>query len=393
MRPIALFNSLLFNPRQTPRFAMSFKASVRLGALLLLLTALSFQAEAANTTKHKKAPNKPAAMAAKAKKKPVTPIYESYAARPAAMGQVEAIASKTQLDPAWVRQVLGQARHVPAITQLVLPPAVGVPKNWRAYRERFVEPVRINAGLLFWQAHAKTLARAEATYGVPAKYIVSIIGIESLYGRNTGNFKVIDALATLAFDFPAEHPRAAARQAFFRDELEQFLVMSHRNATNPLNAKGSYAGAIGLPQFMPSSINRYAVDFDGDGKVDLFNSADDVIGSVAHYFQAFKWQPGAPTHFAIQMDPAKLDLPGLLAPDILPTFDQATLLEKGVELTPQGTVYNGKLALVELQNGSDPPSYVAGTDNFYTITRYNWSSYYAMAVIELGDAVAREMQP
>jgi membrane-bound lytic murein transglycosylase B len=273
-----------------------------------------------------------------------------------------------------------------------LPPPVGTPKNWQAYHDRFVEPVRINAGMMFWQAHAKTLARAEQMYGVPAKILVGIIGVETLYGRNTGNFRVIDSLATLAFDFPQAHPKAAARQAFFRDELGYFLAISHQNGQNPLLTKGSYAGAIGLPQFMPSSIAKYAVDFDGDGKIDLQGSVDDVIGSVAHYFQAFNWQPGLPTHYPVSFDMQKLDMPTLMGPDILPTFDVSTILAKGVVLTPEGRKHPGKLALIELQNGAEPPSYFAGTENFYAITRYNWSSYYAMAVIDLADAVAQGMQ-
>lgn len=312
------------------------------------------------------------------------PLYQT---RADVMSQVPALADATQLDPNWVRHIIGQAQYLPTVSRLVLPPAIGVKKNWRSYRERFVEPARINAGVLFWKTHEKTLERAEKEYGVPAKYIVGIIGIESLYGRHTGNFRVIDVLTTLAFDFPKEHPKASARQAFFRQELEQFLLFSKKNTTDPLLTKGSYAGATGLPQFMPSSIARFAVDFDGDGTINLQDSVSDTIGSVANYFKSFQWQPDAPTHFNIQIDPQQLDLKTLLAPDILPTFSQADLSAKGVTLLPADASYPGKLALVELQNGDDVPSYVAGTNNFYTITRYNWSSYYAMAVIDLGEAV------
>jgi membrane-bound lytic murein transglycosylase B len=322
------------------------------------------------------------------------PTFEAripYADRPEVMSQVSDISERRQLDAAWVGKVLGQAQQLPMVARLILPPAVGVAKNWNAYRERFVEPIRINSGVLFWQANAKALARAEQTYGVPAQLIVGIIGVETLYGRNTGNFRVIDALATLAFDFPKEHPRAAARQQFFKDELENYLMICQRNGTDPLRTKGSYAGAIGLPQFMPSSIAQYAVDFDGDGKIDLQNSVTDAIGSVAHYFQAFNWQPGMPTHYAMQFSSGPVDMPSLMGPDILPTFHAADLSAKGVVLSTEGLQHLGKLALIELQNGSEPPSYVVGTDNFYAITRYNWSSYYAMAVIELGKAVAEKM--
>jgi membrane-bound lytic murein transglycosylase B len=161
---------------------------------------------------------------------------------------------------------------------------------------------------------------------------------------------------------------------------------------DPLLPLGSYAGAMGMPQFLPSSWARFAVDFDGDDKIDLWNSPADVIGSVANYFKAFGWQPGMPTHYPVGFDNAKLDLDALMAPDILPTFSVASFTAKGAVLEGPALAHKGPLALVELLNGPDPASYVAGTENFYVITRYNWSSYYAMAVIELGDAVKRAMQ-
>jgi membrane-bound lytic murein transglycosylase B len=148
---------------------------------------------------------------------------------------------------------------------------------------------------------------------------------------------------------------------------------------------------MGMPQFMPSSWVRYAVDFDGDGRVDLFGSAADAIGSVASYFKAFNWQPGMPTHYPVRFDDSLLDKEALLAPDILPSFSVASFAAKGALLDGEAQNHRGPLALVELQNGEEPPSYVAGTENFYAITRYNWSSYYAMAVIELGREVAGAM--
>jgi membrane-bound lytic murein transglycosylase B len=141
---------------------------------------------------------------------------------------------------------------------------------------------------------------------------------------------------------------------------------------------------MGMPQFMPSSLARWAVDFDGDGRIDLVRSPADVIGSVANYFKSYGWQRGMPTHYPVTFDPDKLDKDALLAPDILPTFSVASFMAKGAVLDGPALDHKGPLALVELQNGDAPPSYVAGTENFYVITRYNWSSYYAMAVIELG---------
>ena len=311
-----------------------------------------------------------------------------YASRPEALQFADDLAARRDLDREWVRQAVGQARFLPQVPRLMLPPPAGTPKNWRAYRSRFVEPVRIRGGVRFWQQHRAALERAEREYGVPAEIIVGIIGVETLYGQQMGNFRVMDALATLAFDFPAAHPRAKERTEFFRRELEQFLSFTNRSNTDPFEPRGSYAGAMGLGQFMPSSWVRYAIDFDGDGRVDLFNSAADAIGSVAHYFRGHGWTPGMPTHFAVQLDPGRLQLDELLAPDILPTFSAASLQAKGAVLDAAGAQHTGPLALVELQNGSEAPSYVAGTENFYAITRYNWSSYYAMAVIELGREVA-----
>ncbi|TXT38509.1 MAG: membrane-bound lytic murein transglycosylase B [Comamonadaceae bacterium] len=338
--------------------------------------------------KHKKNAKKSAKKSVK--KNPVSKVLPglSYSQRKDAMLAADDIAVRRNLDPAWVRQTLAQARYIPAVVKAITPPAVGVAKNWKVYRSRFVEPIRIKAGVAFWQAHRQTLQRAEQETGVPAEIIVGIIGVETLYGQNTGNFRVIDALATLTFDFPSSHPRAAQRNAYFQDELEQFLSLSSRTGRDPLAIKGSYAGAMGWPQFMPSSWAKYAVDFDADGVVDLLNSPADAIGSVAHYFKAYGWQPGLPTHFPVTFDTQKLELETLLAPDILPTFSVPSFQAKGAVLTGQALQHPGNLALIELQMGDAPPVYVAGTDNFYAITRYNWSSYYAFAVIELGQAVA-----
>jgi membrane-bound lytic murein transglycosylase B len=310
-----------------------------------------------------------------------------YAGRDDAMAFAEELAQKRLLDPQWVRHQIGQARFLPQLPQLMLPPGNPLTKNWQAYRQRFVEPVRIAAGVRFWREHQASLARAEAQYGVPAAYIVGILGIETLYGRQMGHFRVLDALATLSFDFPASHPRAAARQAYFRAELTSFLEQRYNAGTDPGQELGSYAGAMGMPQFMPSSWAQFAVDFDGDGRIDLHASADDAIGSVANYFKAHGWQAGLPTHYAVDIDHDHADLNALLLPDILPTFNAAAFEAKGALLDEAGRRHAGQLALVELQNGGAQPNYVAGTENFYVITRYNWSSYYAMAVIELGQAV------
>ncbi|CAM3709078.1 lytic murein transglycosylase B [Paracidovorax anthurii] len=328
--------------------------------------------------------------AQKPAKKKAPPPEVTYDQRAEAMRFADDLAARRSLDREWVRQAIGQARFLPQVPRLMLPAPQGTPKNWAAYRARFVEPVRIRAGVRFWNDNADTLARAEREYGVPAEMIVGILGVETLYGQHMGNFRVMDALATLAFDFPAAHPRARDRQAFFQGELEQFLSLADRTGTDPFTPRGSYAGAMGLGQFMPSSWARWAVDFDGDGRIDLFRSTADAIGSVANYFKAHGWVAGLPTHYPVAFDQDRLRLPELLAPDILPTFSAADLAGLGVRLlAPDGAASAaGPLALIELQNGGAPATYVAGTQNFYVVTRYNWSSYYAMAVIDLGQAVA-----
>lgn len=313
-----------------------------------------------------------------------------YATRADAMAFADDVASRREMDVEWVRRAIGQARLLARVPQLMLPAPKGVPKNWGTYRKRFIDDVRIQAGVQFWNQNQASLERAEREMGVPAAMIVGIIGVETIYGQNMGSFRVIDALTTLTFDFPDAHPRASERTAFFKRELEQFLSLTYRSHTDPMSLRGSYAGAMGLGQFMPSSWSRYAIDFDGDGKVDLFSSPADAIGSVANYFLAYGWKPAMPTHYPIdvsQCTPEQLD--ALLLPDILPTFSASAMQSQCVILDEAAAKHHGSLALIELQNGGDVPTFVAGTENFYTVTRYNWSSYYAMAVIELGQEVAR----
>ena len=297
------------------------------------------------------------------------------------------VAERRGLPREWLTVELAQARRIEAVRKLVMPPPAGSAKNWAAYRARFIEPRRIEAGLGFWRANEAWLAQAEARYGVPAPIVVAIVGVETFYGRVTGNFRTLDALATLSFDFP---PGRKDRSAFFRTELEEFFVLCAREGIDPQAVKGSFAGAMGLPQFMPSSLNRMAVDLDGDGRIDLQTSTADVVGSVAHYLADAGWQRGLSTHYAVAVPVDASDRAALLLPDILPSFSAAQFDERGAVLDEAGRAHEGLLALVELQNGDRAPSYVAGTQNFYAITRYNWSSYYAMAVIDLAQALAEQ---
>ncbi len=297
------------------------------------------------------------------------------------------VARRHGIDANWAQAILARARRIPSVERLIMPAAPGTAKNWSAYRTRAIDSVRTRAGVAFWNAHEAWLQRADERWGVPPEVVVGIIGIETLYGRHMGNYRVLDALATLSFDFPSGR---SDRSALFRDELESFLLLCHGATMDPFATRGSYAGAVGLGQFLPSSISRYALDFDDDGSIDLNGSAADAIGSVAHYLAAFGWQRGVPPRFAVTPPGEIINRALLLVPDIVPSFSAQEFSERGALLDADLTAFDGKLALVELHNGDAAPSYVAGTENFYAITRYNWSSYYALAVVELGEAVARE---
>ncbi len=321
--------------------------------------------------------------------KRATPAPTPYGQRADAQQWAQEVATRHDLDLSWVQAQLAQARFLAQVPRLMTPAPKTrtTARDWADYRRRFIDPIRIQAGVRFWERNADTLARAEAQFGVPAAMIVGIIGVETIYGQNMGNLRVLDSLATLAFDFPTAHPRAAERQRYFRGELEQFLLMMHQAGTPTTEPRGSYAGAMGLGQFMPSSWANWAVDFDGDGRIDLFHSQVDAIGSVANYFKAHGWVTGQPVWYPALFNTDSLNLPALLAPDILPTFTPAQMASLGV-VPEDGMQHDGLLALIELKNGDAPPSYIVGTQNFYTITRYNWSSYYATAVHDLGQEVA-----
>ncbi len=312
----------------------------------------------------------------------------AYGARSDVRRFAAEVAARRGLPRAWLAAQLAQARKLQAVRKLVMPAPAGTAKDWQAYRARFVEPQRIEAGAAFWRANQGWLDEAERRFGVAPDIVIGILGVETYYGRLTGGFRTLDALATLAFDFP---PGRKDRSAFFRAELEEFFVFCAREGQDPQAVKGSYAGAMGLPQFMPGSLNRHAVDLDGDGRIDLQTSAADAIGSIASYLAAAGWQRGQPTHYEVRVPEDAAARAALLAPDILPSFSTAQLAEQGAALGAAGSGHEGPLALVELQNGRAAPSYVAGTQNFYAITRYNWSAYYAMAVIELGQAVRQQM--
>lgn len=296
------------------------------------------------------------------------------------------MAGRHGFDPQNLACILKQVRHSPAAIRLVRPAPAGKTRNWQAYRSRVLSPARITKGAQFWRQHQKALARAETVYGVPPEIIVGILGVETIYGRYKGNFRTLDALATLAFDYP-EHPRRDDRLALFRKELENTLLLCAEQNMDPLALKGSYAGAIGWPQFLPSSIRQYAVDFDGNGKIDLENSPVDAIGSIAHFLAQHGWKKGEPAVFpATLSDTASLSSLAGQGKGLAATLTPDALEKMGI--APEKPLPGHlRFGLVDLQNGAGPTEYWLGTDNFFALTHYNRSYFYAMAVIDLGESV------
>ncbi len=276
-----------------------------------------------------------------------------------------------------LQTLFSRARFQPAIIKAITPPSVPRARSWQAYRALFLTRERIDAGVAFREKQREALARASELYGVPEEIIVAIIGVETVYGRNTGSYRVIDALSTLAFDYP---PRAE----FFRGELENFLLYARDADIDVLSAKGSYAGAIGIPQFMPGSYRRYAVDMDGDGRQDLFGSYADAIGSVANFLKQHGWQTGQPVAFAARVQGEQYRK--LIDAGIKPTYRFSDLGEFGVRAEGEAAAEE-PCALIELATPDESSEYLVGLENFYVITRYNRSSHYAAAVLELAQAL------
>ena len=310
------------------------------------------------------------------------------------------------------------ARTIPSIRKLVLPPSGTFKKNWLAYRKRFIEPVRLKAGKAFWEENQAFLSQVEQDSGVPAEIIVAIIGIETIYGRQTGNFRVKDVLSTLAFSYP-ETPNKTAREQLFKDQLKELILLCWTEAGGKLPAKNntqgvnnarfsaclnqnsSYAGAIGLPQFMPSSIRSFAVDGDGDGRIDLKQSPKDAIASVGNFMKKHGWQSGMPISFPVQPD-------GISAvkeladgePQLKHTVQE--LIEKGILTKQQGDLQSGgvepssKAFIVDLpypnKDGVEQVQYFVGLNNFLTIVQYNRSYFYAQSVAEFAEALGYRNQ-
>jgi len=318
----------------------------------------------------------------------------SYDQRPEVREFIAEMVTKHGFVAEELATIFARARFNPTVARLMMPATSSQPRSWSGYRARFVEPVRIRGGTRFWRENAAALRRATAQYGVPEEIIVGIIGVETVYGRNTGSFRVIDSLSTLAFDYPYKE---RDRSPFFRAQLEDYLLFARDGNLDVFALRGSYAGAIGIPQFMPGSYRNFAVDFDGDKKIDLSDNPTDAIGSVANYLREHGWIRDQGIFVRTELPDAlpASELKRLIDLGSIPALRVDELRKLGFALDP--TLSNETLfSLIDLPNeaeGSAATVYVLGTQNFHAITRYNRSYFYAMAVAELAEAVRAQMRP
>jgi membrane-bound lytic murein transglycosylase B len=303
--------------------------------------------------------------------------WASYTERPEVEAFMRDLVKRHGLVESELKRVFAKAQRLDPVLEAIARPAEKV-RSWEEYRALLITERRITEGVQFWRKFPRTLERAQKKYGVPPQYVVAIIGVETYYGRNTGNWRVVDALTTLAFDYP---PRAG----FFRSELESYLLMARDTGLDVFSVRGSYAGAIGIPQFMPSSARRYAVDFDGNGRIDLQNSRADAIGSVANFLKVHGWQRDADVAMA-----ARVTGEGwreYMSGRFEAKHSLAEMRQAGIEFdSPQPADASG--VLIELSNRDKPSEFRVGLRNFYVITRYNRSAMYAAAVTDL----ARELK-
>lgn len=303
----------------------------------------------------------------------------SYAQREEVRSFVEQMQAKHGFDSAELLAALEGAQHDARVIRLITPPTSPAARSWQRYRMRFLETSRIDGGLAFWREHRSALEAAHERFGVPPEIIVAIIGVETHYGRHTGNFEALSALATLAFDYP---PRAP----LFRRELENLFLLAREQGRDPRTYQGSYAGALGFPQFLPSSIRHYAVDFDGNGRIELETSPTDAIGSVANYLAVHGWLRDEPVATRARVAPGADPAP-LVQAGIEPTLAPEVLAQAGI-VPLRGDAHPAPATLVDLATPDAPTEYWLGYRNFYVITRYNKSSFYAMAVYELAKALS-----
>jgi membrane-bound lytic murein transglycosylase B len=299
--------------------------------------------------------------------------------RPEIVAFINEVTQREGLKRKEVQRLLKEARPQPKIIDIMNRPIEKV-APWYEYREHFVNPERVSDGAQFWADHRESLERVAETYRVPPEYLVAILGVETRYGRITGHYRVLDALATLAFDYPPRH-------SYFAGELAQFMVLAKEKQLDPLTTTGSYAGAMGAPQFMPSAYRRYAVAAGNDERRDLWSDWDDILASVANYLHENGWKPGQPVLAETRIDPAATFHIEPHNLELNETVD--TLGAHGV--TVDAEVPADTPAVLILAEQPDGPSYRVGFHNFYVLTRYNTSARYAMAVHDLAQAISQRM--
>lgn len=306
-------------------------------------------------------------------------VQADYSQHPEAQAFVDKVVEQHGFERDWVLDILSKAERKDSILEAIARPAEKR-LEWRDYRKIFITDKRIKQGVEFWKKHRRTLAIAEAEYGVPAEVIVAIIGVETYYGRITGSYRVVDALATLGFDYPK-------RAKFFSKQLGEYLLMVKEQGFEPMSLKGSYAGAMGYGQFIPSSYRAYAVDFDGDDIADILSNPVDAIGSVANYFAEHKWRKGEPVMYRAEV--AKGAKRDWLNDSLKPKHTVAEAAAVGYRIEACDVERDDMTTLVQVQ-GVDGEEIWLGLHNFYVITRYNHSRLYAMAVNELSQLVAEQ---
>jgi membrane-bound lytic murein transglycosylase B len=305
----------------------------------------------------------------------VRPVTAEIANTDSFNGFVKHMVKQHHFKEAELRKLFKAAEIQQPILEAMSKPAEAKP--WFQYREIFMTEIRIAGGVQFWRDNEVALRAVERQYGVPAEIIIAIIGVETRYGAHTGKYRVIDALSTLGFAYPP-------RSEFFLKELENFLLLSREEHVDPLQPMGSYAGAMGLPQFMPSSFRTYAADFDGDRKRDIWKNSGDAIASVANYFVQNQWRAGAPVAFPVTAtgEAYKQALSKGVKPDT--TVSQLRTLQLGI---PSQLANSEPVKLLAYQQPASEDLWI-GLHNFYVITRYNHSPLYAMAVFQLSQAIA-----
>lgn len=294
---------------------------------------------------------------------------------PQLQSYIDYLSNNYQFEPGYLQKVFGQANFNQTVIDKMEQSTHPMP--WYQYRAIFIKPERIQAGADFWRKNKVALATAQSQYGVPAEMIIGIIGVETAYGENKGSISTLDALTTLAFHYPR-------RAAFFKNELTEYLLLCREQHWDPTTIKGSYAGALGLPQFMPSSYRLYAVDYHRDGVKDLFNGNEDVVVSIANYFQKKGWKPNQPVVVAAEKTSSKAD--GLAAKKQGKTlYNLKTLAKNG--LVPVTKVSNKFPAGVLFLTDKDGIEHWITFTNFSVIKKYNGSNYYALSAYELGNLV------